>query len=83
MNGTFYPPIFKSVKLNQYKIVDVKIKLFENASFTVLLYDTDSNLCESRFYTLTNEEYLEWFNDDTWLVRWVKNKLQKESENDA
>jgi hypothetical protein len=81
--STFYPPIFKNVKINQFKIVDIKIKLFESASFTVLLYDTDNNLCDSKFYELPTDAYLQWYNEDVWLVKWVKNKLQNEGQNDG
>jgi len=81
MSNTFYPPIIKSVKLNTFRITDVKIKLFESASLTVLLFDQDNNLCDSRFYELDIESYLEWNADDSWLVKWVKNKLQNETEN--
>jgi len=81
MSNTFYPPIIKSVKLNTFRITDVKIKLFESATFTVLLFDQDNKLCDGRYYTLNTEEYLQWNADDSWLVKWVKNKLQQESEN--
>lgn len=77
----FYPPILKSVKINQFKIVDVRIKLFESAEFRVLLYDADNNLCDSRFYELTTDLYLQWNSDDSFLTKYVKMKLQEESNN--
>ena len=81
MSNTFYPPIIKSVKLNTFRITDVKIKLFESATFTVLLFDQDNKLCDGRYYELDTQSYLEWNADDSWLVKWVKTKLQQESEN--
>jgi hypothetical protein len=81
MSNTFYPPIIKSVKLNTFRITDVKIKLFESATFTVLLFDQDNKLCDGRYYELDTEEYLQWNADDSWLVKWVKTKLQEESIN--
>ena len=83
MSNTFYPPIIKSVKMNSFRITDVKIKLFESATLTVLLFDQDNKLSDGRYYTLDTEEYLQWNSDDTWLVKWVKLKLQNESENNT
>ena len=83
MSNTFYPPIIKSVKLNTFRITDVKIKLFESATFTVLLFDQDNKLCDGRYYELNTEEYLQWNADDSWLVKWVKTKLQQESNNNT
>ena len=60
----FYPQMAKVVKINQFKIVDVKIDLFKTASFSVLLYDINDQLCDSRFYELTELQYSQWFNDD-------------------
>ena len=77
----FYPQMCKVVKINQFKIVDVKIDLFKSASFTVLLYDINDQLCDSRFYTLSQEEYSKWFNDDSYLVKVAKDKLSTESQN--
>lgn len=82
-SNTFYPPILKTVKLNTFRITDVKIKLFESASLTVLLFDQDNKLCDSRFYELDTETYLQWNADDQWLVKFVKAKLQQESDNNA
>jgi predicted HAD superfamily phosphohydrolase YqeG len=77
----FYPQVVKVVKINQFKIVDVKIDLFKSASYTALLYDVDDNLCDSRFYTLTEDEYSQWYNDDNYLIKITKDKLQQESNN--
>ena len=77
----FYPQVVKVVKINQFKIVDVKIELFKTASFSVLLYDVEDNLCDSRFYELTEEEYQKWFNDDNYLIKIAKDKLTAEAQN--
>ena len=77
----FYPNITKVVKINQFKIVDVKIDLFKSASYSVLLYNTNNELCDSRFYQLTEEQYSQWFNDDNYLVKITKDKLSLEGQN--
>lgn len=79
-NQTFYPPITKSIKINSFKIVDVKVDLFDKAYFRVLLYDIDGNLCDNKFYQLTPEEYSEWGSDDQYLVKYVKSKLSEQEE---
>jgi len=79
----FYPQLSKTIKINQFKIVDVKINLFESAEFRVLLYDINNNLCDSRFYQLTKEEYLLWGADDTYLTKYAKKKLEQESNNNS
>ena len=79
--SVFYPQIAKVVKINQFKIVDVKIELFKKASYSVLLYDINNQLCDSRFYELTEEEYAKWFNDDNYLIKITKDKLSVEAQN--
>jgi hypothetical protein len=79
--SVFYPNITKVVKINQFKIVDVKIDLFKSASYSVLLYNTNNELCDSRFYQLTEEQYSQWFNDDNYLVKITKDKLSLEGQN--
>jgi hypothetical protein len=75
----FYPPLKKTTEINRFKIVDVKINLFESASFNVLLFDINGNLADNQAYTLTTEEYIQWYNDDLWLIKWVKTKLTTET----
>ena len=77
----FYPNITKVVKINQFRITDVKIELFKKASYSVLLFDINNQLCDSRFYELTEEEYGKWFNDDNYLVKLTKDKLSEEAQN--
>ncbi len=79
--SVFYPNITKVVKINQFKIVDVKIDLFKSASYSVLLYNTNNELCDSRFYQLTEEQYSQWFNDDNFLIKITKDKLSLEGQN--
>jgi len=79
----FYPPISKSVKVNQFKIVDVKIKLFESAKIIVFLYDMNDSYYDARYYELTTDVYLQWSSDDSFLTKYVKMKLQEECDNNT
>jgi hypothetical protein len=78
--NSFYPPFQKTIKINQFKIVDIKVELFKSASFTAMLFDMDGNHYDNRVYKLTEEEYILWGSDDNYLVKYVKDKLAKESQ---
>jgi protease II len=52
--------------------------LFESITLSVSLIDTTDTTIEVKIYTLTGEEYEAWGNDDTYIVNWVKSKLQEE-----
>jgi hypothetical protein len=78
---SFYPQLSKVVKINQFQIDNIKIKLFESASFTVLLYDVNEILCDSRYFELSKDEYLQWGQDDGYLIKYVKTKLAEECKN--
>lgn len=81
--NNFYPPFQKSIKINQFRIVDIKVEIFKTASFTALLFDMDGNHHDNRVYNLTEEEYIQWGSDDNYLIKYVKDRLQKESNNNA
>ena len=55
--------------------------LFENASFTVDTFDLNSNLIERQILTMTNEQYLEWNNNDNYVIQWVATTLGFTLEN--
>jgi hypothetical protein len=44
------------------------INLFNNAVLRVDSYDADSNIIDRQFITLTNEQYLAWNNDDSYII---------------
>jgi hypothetical protein len=78
---SFYPQLSKVVKINQFQIDNIKIKLFESVSFTVMLYDINNNFCDCRYFELSTDEYLQWGQDDAYLIKYVKTKLAEESKN--
>ena len=77
---TFYPPLKKEIKINQFTINVIKIDPFVSAILQVILYDLDEKPVDSRMYQLVGQDYLDW-KDDSYLVNYVKTKLQQESQN--
>ena len=51
------------------------LNLFENASFTVDSFDDKSNLVSRQVITLTNQQYLEWNNNDEYIIVLVATEL--------
>ena len=42
--------------------------LFTNATFTVDSFDRDNNLLSRQVIPITNEQYLEWNNNDEYII---------------
>ena len=51
------------------------LNLFENASFIVDTFDSNGNLLERQILTMTNQQYLDWNNNDSYVVQWVATTL--------
>lgn len=49
--------------------------LNESATFRVSLYDKDDIVIDRQFVTLENQDYLNWGSDDSYVIRFVANKL--------
>jgi hypothetical protein len=49
----------------------MNLDLFKTASFVASLLDANGNVIDNKFINLTNEQYLAWQNDDTYIVNLV------------
>lgn len=79
---TIYPPIKKTVTMNQISVNVFEFKLFEYVKISVVLYDYDGNAIENRIFTIdTTNGYNDWTNDDKFIIEWAKKRLQEESNN--
>jgi len=47
------------------------LNLFNNASFTVDSFDSQNNLVTRQIVDITNQQYLQWNNNDTYIVNLV------------
>ena len=65
--------------MNQITINILELKLFEYVKLIVQLFDNDRNHIDNRIYTIdTINGYNEWNNDDTFIIEWVKKRLNEE-----
>ena len=51
------------------------LNLFTNATFRVDSYDADGNIVDRKFLTMTKDQYLEWNNNDEYVVNFVATEL--------
>jgi hypothetical protein len=60
--------------LTRFEINDVRLELFKKATLVVNLY-SDDKYVKTEVIELSNEEYLNWLNDDTYILNLVCQKL--------
>ena len=76
-----YPPIKITTTLNAFSVNIYELKLFEYVKLACVLYNIDGTPMDTRLYTLENEEYNKWSNDDQYIITYIKAKLNGESYN--
>lgn len=77
----FYPPITKTIRMNQFSVSVSELILFQSVKISVILYDSDTNIpTDNRLYTLQGQDYTNWGGDDKYITDYVKSKLQQESQ---
>jgi hypothetical protein len=67
-------PYVVSNTINNVRISVGQVILFKSVHINALLLQ-DNNLVESKFFTITGDEYNNWSNDDQYLVDLVMSKL--------
>lgn len=72
-----YPNIKRIVNICKARIQIVEIKIFESVRIAVYLLDTNDSLVEATQFLFDGPEYAAWSNDDTYLVKLVKQKIQE------
>jgi hypothetical protein len=85
MNGTsklhsFYPPLKKEIKINQFEIKVVELVLFKYVRIAVCLHDSEGKPIDWRYYVLDGTDYSNYGTDDTYVVNYVKRRLREEHE---
>jgi hypothetical protein len=73
---TLDTPVTKTtvVQYVSFKIKDVTVRLNSIATFVVLLYGSNNEiLC--RKVLMEGQDYLDWGNDDTYAINYVKSKI--------
>lgn len=76
-----YPPIKREQKINQFKVEVSQLILFTSVSLNVILYDADEKFVCVKMVRLEGEDYEAWTNDDSYIIKYVRNFLEQESNN--
>ena len=74
-------PIIKTIiqKKEKFSISLSNLILFTSVDILVCFYDVNDNFIDMTTLTLDGYDYSAWYDDDNYLIEWVKNKLSLES----
>jgi hypothetical protein len=64
------------MKIVKFKFNILEVKLFESVRIAVYLYNENDLLIEARQYLIEGEEYKAWSNDDQYIIKMLKEKIQ-------
>ena len=64
--------VTKTFTYTQFAIKDIIITLNQNARFIVIIYGDDTDVVDIE---MTPQEYLNWGNDDNFVIQFIKSKL--------
>jgi hypothetical protein len=64
-----------SVTVTSFTIQNVAVQLFNGASLDAFMFDVNGNLYKVQRVIIDQEEYLQWNNDDSYIVDLVAIKL--------
>jgi len=71
-----YPNIKRIVSICKFKYTILEIILFKSIRIAVYLYNENDMLIESRQYLIEGDEYNAWSNDDQYIIKLLKEKIQ-------
>ena len=71
-----YPNIKKFITICKFKYMVLEMVLFKHIKIGVYLYNENDVLIESRQFLIEGEEYNNWSNDDQYIIKLLKEKLQ-------
>ena len=71
-----YPNIKRIINICKFKYTILEIILFKSIRIAIYLYNENDMLIESRQYIIEGEEYNAWSNDDQYIIKLLKEKIQ-------
>ena len=73
-----YPPYKpKVLPGNRITIRPIEIKLFQSIKLLIQIYNDSSNeIIDTKIYEITDDEYKNWSNDDNYIIKLLKDKIQ-------
>lgn len=76
MNNYLYPQVKMPQKIAvSFDYIVSTLKLFTSLEIYVYLKDDLNQVIDTRVLLLQGEDYLNWSNDDNYVVRWIKANL--------
>jgi len=61
--------------ITSFAVTCRSLTLFVDASFTVDSFDVNNNLVSRQVIPITNQQYLEWNNDDEYIIKLIADTL--------
>ena len=68
-------PATKTYNITQLSIICMNLNLYQSAKFMVDIFTDSGYPIERQYIELTKEEYLEWNNDDQYIINLVCARL--------
>ena len=77
----FIQPVVKTTvkTIEKFSISLSNLILFTSVDILVCYYDVNDNFIDMTTLTLDGDDYSAWYDDDNYLITWVKTKLSLES----
>lgn len=80
MNNTefpVYPNVKRSVNICKARFQILEFNLFESVRVAVYLLNEFDTVMDSTQFVISGDDYAQWGNDDTYLVKLLKKKIQE------
>lgn len=72
---TVYPNINRIVKICKAKFRIIDLKLNQYVRVAVYMYNENDLFIEATQFVIEGSEYAAWSNDDTYLIKLIKQKI--------
>jgi hypothetical protein len=69
------PYVKPTVNIGNLRISVMNIVLFNSVSVQAVLFDADNNYIDTKIIVIKDADYLNWGNDDSYIVNYVLNEL--------
>ena len=75
-SSNIQPSVFTTSRtIVSFTVVCDNVKLFQDATFRVDSLDAEGNVVNRQYLTMSNEQYLAWNNDDSYVINFVATTL--------
>ena len=67
--------ITTSQTITYFTVKIINLELFSTCTLLVQMYDANNNILNTQIVSLTNAEYMDWMNDDNYIVNFAATRL--------